>query len=120
MRVTTDFFVSALVRRIFSNGGFAAIAKKGAAEAGAVFVIVDRLDGSYDFYGPAPQTYFTEMREGRVFEKVLTEVERDKITEKLAREMRMDPDHWVVEIEARGGEVDLPLVKDTGEPDRPF
>ena len=47
MRVTTDLWVSALVRRVFSGGGFAAIAKRGSTEAGAVFVIVrDRFGGA--------------------------------------------------------------------------
>ena len=39
MRLTTDFWVSALMRRVFAEGGFAAVAKRGASEAGAVFVV---------------------------------------------------------------------------------
>ncbi|MEP2580565.1 MAG: DUF1491 family protein, partial [Roseibium sp.] len=38
MRVTSEFFVSALVRRVFGEGGFAAVSRRGAPEAGAVFV----------------------------------------------------------------------------------
>ena len=38
MRVTSEFFVSALIRRVFSSGGFAAVERRGATEAGAVFL----------------------------------------------------------------------------------
>lgn len=39
MRVTTDLWVSAMVRRVFSSSGFAAVIQRGATEAGAVFVL---------------------------------------------------------------------------------
>ena len=39
MRVTTDLWVSALLRRVFGAGGFAAVVNRGATEAGAVFVL---------------------------------------------------------------------------------
>ena len=39
MRLTSDFWVSALMRRVFAEGGFAAVARRGASEAGAVFVV---------------------------------------------------------------------------------
>lgn len=110
MRVTSEFFVSALVRRIFGEGGFAAVSKKGAAEAGAVFVCVDRLNGAVDLYGPAPQAMFGEFPQGRLFEKILSEVEREALEQRMVSEARMDPDYWLVEIEARDGNVDLPLA----------
>ena len=49
-RVTSAFFVSALVRRAMHEGAFAALVRRGAEEAGVVFVLVDRLDGSVDLY----------------------------------------------------------------------
>ena len=118
MRVTSEFFVSALVRRIFGEGGFAAVSRKGAMEAGAVFVCVDRLDGRFDFYGPAPQSMFSELPDGRLFEKIFSEVQYDEVEARLNSEARMDPDYWLVEIEARDGKVDLPLA-DEEEPDDP-
>jgi len=116
MRVTSDFFVSALVRRIFGEGGFAAISKRGAPEAGAVFISVDRLDGSFDFYGPAPQAMFSDLPDGRLFEQVLTRADREALDERLKKEGRMDPDYWLVEVEARDGRVDLPLAEEDPEP----
>ncbi|WP_346898514.1 DUF1491 family protein [uncultured Roseibium sp.] len=118
MRVTSDFFVSALVRKTFTGNGFAAVAKRGSAEAGAIFIVVDRLDGTYDFYGPAPQAMFSDQTHGRLFEKILERTDRTGIEDRLAREARMDPDYWVVDIEARDGSVDLPLAEDGAEQDR--
>ncbi|MBD1545215.1 DUF1491 family protein [Roseibium aggregatum] len=114
MRVTSDFFVSALVRKTFTGNGFAAVSKRGSAEAGAIFIVVDRLDGTYDFYGPAPQAMFSDQPQGRLFEKILERTDRTGIDDRLAREARMDPDYWVVDIEARDGAVDLPLAEDEG------
>lgn len=111
-RLTSEFFVSSLVRRIFSEGGFAAVSKKGALEAGAIFVSVDRLDNSYDLYGPAPQAMFVELKQGRLFEKILEGVGNDQVQERLRSEARMDPDYWLVEIEARDGAVDLPVAEE--------
>ncbi|MTH97282.1 DUF1491 family protein [Roseibium sp. RKSG952] len=115
MRVTSDFFVSALVRRVFQFGGFAAVSRRGAAEAGAIFVSVDRLDGTYDLYGPAPQAYFVETPDGRLFERVFSQSDRAAIESRLSSEARMDPDYWLVEVEARGGAIDLPLADEDGD-----
>ncbi|MBO6859233.1 DUF1491 family protein [Roseibium sp.] len=117
MRVTSEFFVSALVRRVFGEGGFAAVSRKGAPEAGAVFICVDRLDGSFDFYGPAPQAMFSSLPQGRLFESVFERADRETIDARLVSEARMDPDYWLVDIEARDGRIDLPLVQDEPKPD---
>ena len=45
-RLRTDFWVSALRRRAEAAGAFISIARRGAEEAGAIFVQVDRRDGA--------------------------------------------------------------------------
>ncbi|MBL0371009.1 DUF1491 family protein [Rhizobium sp. KVB221] len=101
MRVTSDFFVSALVRRVFSSGGFAAIERKGAMEAGAIFIRQRFRDGLETLYAPAPQAYFGEGKpSGRQFEIRIEKAEAGAIDEVLAREARFDSDLWVVELEA--------------------
>lgn len=112
MRVTTEFFVSALVRRIFGEGGFAAVSRRGAAEAGAVFICVDRLDGTFDFFGPAPQAMFTDAPQGRLLEQIFSQTDRETIDARLKSEARMDPDFWLLDIEARDGRIELPLATD--------
>ena len=42
------------------EGAFAALRRRGAEEAGAIFIKVNRLDGTGTLYGPAPQTAFDE------------------------------------------------------------
>ncbi|WP_179956051.1 DUF1491 family protein [Pannonibacter tanglangensis] len=109
-RLTSRFYVSALIRRVMGAGGFAAVTRKGAEEAGAIFVLVDRLDGTVDLFGPAPQAIFETTPEDRLFEPLIRAGARADATARLDREKRMDPDFWVVEIEHKGGTDAVPLI----------
>ncbi|RJG45907.1 MULTISPECIES: DUF1491 family protein [unclassified Mesorhizobium] len=101
MRVTTDFWVSALLRRVFSAGGFAAIVKRGATEAGAVFVMSRNRLGETALYGPAPQTSYDSARpDERHFSPLNVGEDTAALEARLEKEKRFDPDIWVVEIEA--------------------
>lgn len=104
-RLTSDFFVSALIRRVAVAGAFAMLRRRGGMEAGAIFVVVDRLDGTAALYGPAPQSAYEDQPSERAFALLHREeaLERPAIEEKLARELRFDPDCWIVEIEDRQG-----------------
>lgn len=106
MRLTTDIFVSALVRRVNATGAFALLARKGALEAGTVFVKLRKPDGRYDLFAPAPQTFYEEGRpEERAFQAVERDVPESDTEERLTREKRWDPDLWIVEIEDYKGAV---------------
>lgn len=101
MRVTADFWVSALIRRVFGAGGFAAVVKRGATEAGAVFVVTRNRLGEAFLYGPAPQTSYDSAKpDERFFTPIGVGEDADAIEARLEREKRFDPDIWVVEIEA--------------------
>lgn len=103
MRVTSELFVSALIRRVYSGGGFAAVEHRGSPEAGAIFVRRRGRDGLETLYGPAPQSFFDESDAGtRMFEIRLADAEAPQIDALLERERRFDPDLWVVELEADG------------------
>ena len=111
MRVTSGLWVGAYVRRCFNEGAFATVARRGADEAGAILVIVDRLDRTADLYGPAPQAAFSDSRPAeRLFQRLMERSERSTIDARLANELRFDPDLWVVEIEDRSGRAFLDLV----------
>nr|WP_314087523.1 DUF1491 family protein [uncultured Shinella sp.] len=101
MRLRTDIFVSALLRRVFARGDFAAVEAKGAEEAGAVFVRQIFRDGAESLYAPAPQSFFGEddSNRARLFEARLERVETAAVAEAIARERRFDSDLWVVSIE---------------------
>jgi hypothetical protein len=93
-------WVSALVRRVFNAGGFAAISRRGAGEAGAIFVVARARDGTCRLFGPAAQTSYGEGRPAeRQFTLVLEGAEEEAVSAKLEKEARFDPDFWVVEIE---------------------
>ncbi|TPN53536.1 DUF1491 family protein [Mesorhizobium sp. B1-1-9] len=101
MRVTSDLWVSALLRRIFSAGGFAAVVKRGATEAGAVFVLARGRLGEMALYGPAPQTSYDSARpDDRFFTLLAAGDDAAVLDARLEREKKFDPDIWVVEIEA--------------------
>ncbi|MBB3592026.1 hypothetical protein FHX08_002370 [Rhizobium sp. BK529] len=113
MRLRTDIYVSALVRRVFAAGNFAAVEKKGAEEAGAIFIRQRFRDGLETLYAPAPQTFFDEESSGdRLFELRLERVEPDQVREILDRERKFDPDLWIVELEADEVSALVPLARD--------
>ncbi|MFC6445508.1 DUF1491 family protein [Shinella zoogloeoides] len=100
MRLRTDIFVSALMRRVFARGDFAAVEAKGAEEAGAVFVRQVFRDGTESLFAPAPQSFFEADESGRrLFEARLERVGSDAVAEAIGRERRFDGDLWVVSIE---------------------
>ena len=106
MRLKSGIWVAAYIRRCQIEGAQAVLRRRGADEAGAVFVKVARLDGTADVYGPAPQSAFDEARPAdRAFVRALpTEAAPEADVEAyLSRQLRYDPDIWIVEVEDRAG-----------------
>ncbi|MEK1890813.1 MAG: DUF1491 family protein [Phyllobacterium sp.] len=100
MRLTSEFWVAALVRRVNSSGAFAALSKKGAAEAGAIFIKFRNADGTYDLFGPAPQMAYDESKpQERQFTLLKRRVEEADADADLEKQKRWDRDLWIVEIE---------------------
>lgn len=103
-RVTSGLFVAAHVRRCNLEGASAVVMRRGSEEAGAIFVVVDRLDGRNDLYGPAPQVAFDAARPSdRLFQKIAADQDAEQIRTAIAREVRFDPDVWVLAVEDRDG-----------------
>jgi hypothetical protein len=103
-RLRTDFWVSALRRRAEAAGAFVAIARKGADQAGAVFVGVTRRDGLHDLYGPAPQSFFEDDAPAdRIFMRYLTEATGEALATRMESEIRFDPDLWLIDIDDASG-----------------
>ena len=110
-RLRSDFWVSAYLRRCGVEGVDAVLRKRGASEAGAVFVKVDHLDGTASLYGPAPQLFVDDSGE-RFFTPVLRAVTPLDVEERMTRELRFDSDLWLVEVDDRAGRHFLDLVAD--------
>ena len=83
------------------TGGFAAVLRRGVAEAGAIFIVHRSREGEVTLYGPAAQAAYDE--EGkprdRRFARVPGPTDDETVRARLDKEMRFDPDLWVVEIE---------------------
>jgi hypothetical protein len=106
MRLKSAIWVAAYIRRCNVEGVFAAVRHRGAEEAGAIFVKLNRLDGTAELYGPAPQSAFEDARPAdRLFTSCVTPqpAPEAKVEERLTRELRFDPDAWIVEVEDRAG-----------------
>ena len=111
-RLRSDFWVSAHLRRLGIEGVPAVQRRRGAAEAGAIFVKVDRLDGTADLYGPAPQALFEEEDSGgRRFTAILSAADAPDVEIRIAKEIRFDDDLWIVEIDDRAGRHCLDLAE---------
>lgn len=114
MRLKSAIVVAALVRRANGAGAFAAVRRRGAEEAGAIFVKVARLDGSAALYAPAMPSLFGDEEPGeRKFRIVVEPGSPEADAEaRMAREIGFDPDLWFVEIEDREGRHFLVLSKE--------
>jgi len=106
LRLKSALWVAAYIRRCHVEGVYAVVRRRGAEEAGAVFIKIARLDGTADLYGPAPQTAFDEARPAdRVFSPSFPAqpVAEGDVESYLGRELKFDPDVWIVEVEDRAG-----------------
>lgn len=113
MRLKSALWVAAYLRRCQVEGLNAVVRRRGAEEAGAVFVRVCRLDGTSDLYGPAPQSAFDAAPGAdRTFAPSLAQQPApDAAVEAyLAREIKFDSDVWIVEAEDRAGRHFLEVV----------
>ncbi len=112
MRLRSDIWVAAYLRRVAVEGAFAALRRRGAAEAGAIYVKVDRLDGRAALFEPAPQSEVAERGVERLWARAHKEewVAADFAEARMAREIAFDPDLWLIEVEDREGRCWLDLA----------
>ena len=113
MRLKSSIWVAAYLRRCQTEGIFGAVRRRGAEEAGAVFVKVATLDGNAMLYAPAPQTVYDDSRPIERFFMPLSQapVPESSVEERLVREIKFDPDAWIVETEDRAGRHFLDLAR---------
>jgi hypothetical protein len=100
VRLPTEVWVKAHLRRLSSEGIFAALVRKGDADHGTLWIKVTRGDGTAEVYGPAPQGLDVETSERRFLRMhkpaTITDPEAEA---KLVRAREDDPDLWILEIE---------------------
>jgi len=104
MAVKTAIWVAAHLRRCFGEGLTGVIARRGAEEAGTVFVRVILRDGSVRLFGPAPGPAFDEAGRRRFRLRIATTLDETGVVDAMiAREVRFDPDLWVLDIDDPSG-----------------
>jgi hypothetical protein len=107
-RLKAGIFVRATIRRAEVAGAAAFVVKKGSEEAGAILLKIAKLDGTC--------MVLSQARRGEgelVWVKPLGDVADDAAAAAyFEKQMRYDPDVWIVEIEDRQGRtfVDEPVV----------
>jgi hypothetical protein len=110
MQLSTDLWVSALIRRAELGGAFAMIERKGDARAGAVLVkVLNRPQGTARLYAEA-----TRMDGERVWMQPAPSEQEPDLDRYIERAVRVDPDIWVVEIDDRQGRHFLTEAVDGG------
>jgi hypothetical protein len=112
VRLRSDMWVAAYLRRVAVEGASAVLRRRGAAEAGAIWVKVDRLDGLTALYQPAPQSETGERGVERRWASALPSewVPAAATEARIAREIGFDSDLWLVEVEDRSGRCWLDLA----------
>ncbi len=107
MRLKTEIWVQAFLLKCNGEGKFCTVASKGAVDAGAVFVIINRLDGRFHLFGPAPGAAYDERGDRRFIEELPFPATEEQVLALLERRRKFDSDLWVVEVEDRSGTAGL-------------
>ncbi len=103
MRLKSEIWVQALLRSNQVAGRFGAVLHKGASEAGAVYVVINHLDGTCTLLGPRPGPSYDSEGQRLFRSETPHPVPWSDIAAKIERTRKFDPDIWVVEIEDRTG-----------------
>lgn len=105
MRLTSELWVKAYLRRVMADGHFATVVRHGDDTAGAIFVKVSLRDGTALLFGPAFASFDSPNGE-RAFTPLLDGTAKlDRaVDEFLEAEQRFDTDLWIVEVERADGD----------------
>ena len=104
MRVKSEIWVKAYLRRCQAEAVPVAVVRRGDEAAGAIFICVDRLDGTVCLYGPAPAGLYgsdTERRWVRCLGPA--PISAAEAYSYLTRQQKFDSDLWIIEIEDVAG-----------------
>lgn len=104
MSLKAEIWVKAHLRRCFAAGLTAVVARRGAAEAGAVFIKVSLPGGAVRLLAPAPgPTYDDAGRRSWVAPLGNDPVSPEEVERFLARQTAVDPDIWILDIDDASG-----------------
>ena len=101
-RLKSGLWVAAYVRRCHGSGAPAFVTRKGDEDAGAILITIDRLDRTFRLFGRA--------RDGHgalVFAPLTDWVDTEQLQIAIDRQLKYDPDLWLVAVESKTGEAFL-------------
>ena len=104
MRVKSEIWVKAYLRRVNSEGAFAVVVRRGNGEAGAIYIKLLCDGGRVQLFVPAPAGFDEVSAERRWISHFgdTPGMEKDA-DDYLAQQADFDPDIWVIEVEDRAG-----------------
>ena len=99
-RLTSEFWVKAYIRRCSSEGVTAMLVRRGQRTSGAVLIRVNHLDGHSALLmrGTLADGRSGWLKGGGTSKVVDAEADRY-----IERQIKFDPDLWVIEVEDREG-----------------
>jgi hypothetical protein len=106
MRLKSEFWIKAYIRRRLSHGHFAAVVRHGDDDAGAIYVKINKLDGTVTLFGPAPSGLDDSGGGDRTWMRMhaattISDAEADAL---IAKAFTFDSDLWLIEVEDRAGQ----------------
>ena len=107
-RLKAGIFVRAIIRRVQVEGASAFVLRSGAEEAGSIILKIAKLDGTVLVLNQARNA-----KGDLVWARPLTDwVSEVRASEWCDKQVKFDPDLWIVEIEDREGRafVDEPIL----------
>ena len=107
MRLKSEIWVQAFMYKCNGEGRYATVAHKGAVDAGAIFVIVNRLDGRFHLFGPAPGSAYNDLGDRRFIEELTFPATEAEVQALIERRRKFDSDLWIIEVEDRHGTAGL-------------
>ena len=104
MRLKAGIWVDAYLRRCAGEGLSVYLARRGDADAGAIFIKVDYLNGETMVYGPAISASSPD-HDDRQWTRLTgpDPVDEERAEQVIARQVDFDPDIWVIVVEDRTG-----------------
>lgn len=103
MRLKSKLWVQAYLRLCQLNNAPAVVVRKGQADGGAIYIKISRLDDTIDLYTPAPAGLDAANARLWTLDETLTAASEDDAGAYLDRQIKYDPDIWIIEVEDRQG-----------------
>jgi hypothetical protein len=104
VRLKSEIWVRAYLRACAVAGVTAVVLRHGDDDAGAIFIKINRLDGTARLFGPAPAGLELGVQERQWVPHLdAPGTGEAEVDAHLARQAEFDPDLWVIEVEDREG-----------------